>query len=123
MLFVKATTRGLFGGYFVLSLLVAFGALTRMHDPVETLAYLEKARWIPGAARLEMTLRDAYGYARPSVQMVTAPEIEPAPEPEPKAAPKTIASPLAESTQKLTPLQELRQRTYGSSSQTTLARK
>lgn len=88
MLFVKALTRGMVGFYLALSLLVSAGALSRMEHPPAAIAFLEQARWVPGAARLEVALRDAVSEHQQAAS----------------AAPTTPA---------MTGLQKLRQRTYG----------
>ncbi|MDU8928262.1 hypothetical protein RXV86_12770 [Alisedimentitalea sp. MJ-SS2] len=90
MLVVKALTRGMVGFYLALSLLVTAGALSRLENPPDALAFLEEARWVPGAARLEVALRDA---------MSDTPHVATAP---PEDA-------------NLTGLQKLRLRTYGDS--------
>lgn len=125
MLLIRAMTRGMVGGYMMLSLLVAVGAMTRLNDPKETLSFLEQARWVPGAARIEIALREAYAPRSPVPQPALQPASEPAvaEQPLPQAATVATPKPAAATTEKLTPLQRLRQRTYGEASSSTIARR
>ena len=126
MLLFRALSRGLFGGYLVLMLLLGAGTMTRIDNPAAALTFLEGARWLPGAMRMEATLRDAYGLSQPEPQIASISESarqQAAPVTASDTVPEAAPAPEATTTSELSPLQRLRQRTFGNASQTTLARR